>query len=156
MYYEKHPHNTHTKRSYNPHQYARTYGLHQSAPRSQHIQQWDIRYVDLGDIVDHREAKKRPCIIISRQEIIDAGNEVLHVIPLTSRERMRYRTRYAFTFPGSQDISIALLEQMTTVDVANIAPTRIATVPYNNRPHIKTKLLWMLGLDEERSSPWRY
>ena len=154
MYYEKHPHNTRTKRSYNTHQYAHTHGQHQ--PRPQYIQQWDIRYVDLGGIVDHREAKKRPCIIISRQEIIDAGNDVLHVIPLTSRERMRYRTRYAFTFPGSQDISIALLEQMTTVDVANIAPTRIATVPYNNRPHIKTKLLWMLGLDEERSSPWHY
>ena len=154
MYYEKHPHNTHTKRSYNPHQYARTHGQYQ--PRPQHIHQWDIRYVDLGDIVDHREAKKRPCIIISRQEIIDAGNEVLHVIPLTSRERMRYRTRCTFTFPGSQDVSIALLEQMTTVDVANIDPTRIATVPYNIRPYIKTKLLWMLGLDEERSSPWHY
>jgi mRNA interferase MazF len=111
----------------------------------------EIWQVDLDPTVGHEQAKRRPCVIVSVDQLNQSGAELCIVVPITSTDR-RIRTHVALHGnPGLDRPSWALVEQVRVVSRLRLIRI-LGRVDSRAMANIERVLASLLGIDADTSS----
>lgn len=103
------------------------------------MKQYDVYFVALDPTVGHEVKKKRPCLIISPDEL-NLYVRTLIIAPMTTTSRS-YPTRVSLRFKG-KDAHICL-DQIRTVDQKRLQK-KIGSIPASAIVKVKTIIREML------------
>jgi len=96
------------------------------------VNQYDVYLINLDPTIGHEIKKKRPCVIISPNEMNQHISTVI-IAPMTSKSHI-YPTRVSVTFQGED--GWVVLDQIRTVDKVRLIK-KIGSI--NNRTIQKIK-----------------
>jgi mRNA interferase MazF len=78
-------------------------------------------WVDLDPTVGRVQGGRRPAIVVSSDEFLRIGAEILHVVPLTTRNRGFYQHFHVTGPTGLTQDSWAMPEQIQTVSLQQVS-----------------------------------
>jgi len=103
----------------------------------------DVVLLDLGRPAGHEAAFRRPAVLVTAQRILDAGPDVVYVVPLTTRLR-GFHTEVPVGnggISGLPDPSVARCQHVRAVSAG-----RIDAVAGNVGPVVLARIREMLAL----------
>ncbi len=77
--------------------------------------QGDVWACDLNPIIGHEQAGRRPCLVISVDQLGTGPSELAIVVPITRTERVSFDLRIEPPEGGLRDISYAQPYQVRTI-----------------------------------------
>jgi len=107
---------------------------------------WDVRYEPVGSTVGREQAGTRPALIVSTNEFLRSGRELVHVCPITST-LAPYPSRILVRPPegGIVKPSAIIAEQVRTFSVERFTRRRGVVSPASMN-QVEDVLRVLLGL----------
>lgn len=111
------------------------------------ISQGEIWYVNLDPVVGHEQGKKRPCLVVSRNELNQGVDKMVTIIPLTSRFRP---IRWWVPIPQSLKIlpkaTFVICNQVRTVSSDRFSGNSLGVLPPFIFDQVRRRLKILLDL----------
>lgn len=106
------------------------------------VKRFDVFWVILDPTVGHEIKKKRPCVVISPDEMNDAIGTVI-IAPMTTGKRKSYPTRIACFFNGRSGQIV--LDQIRTVDKTRLVKPSLGMINPSEKKEVLEALSEMFA-----------